>query len=96
MLFFLRSMFSFRSVLDRSMTVQEKKIHRVLYTWRLGLIEYYMCCLRCLGYVWCVRREGGAVVGRRRVVMVVYGVWWRVGLAPWCSEAGGPVKDNTW
>ena len=46
--FFLHSMFTLRSVLDRKKAVREKKIHRVLYTWRLGLIEYYMCCLRCL------------------------------------------------
>ena len=63
---FLCSMFTFRSVLECTMPVREKKIHRLLYTRRLGLIEYYMCCLR-----WCVRREGGAVVCRRRVVMVV-------------------------
>ena len=44
----------------------------------------------------CVRGEGCVVVGRRKVLMAMYGGLWRVGLAPWCGEAGGPVKDNTW
>ena len=56
---FLLSLFTLRSVLDRRKAVREKKIHRVLYTWRLGLIGYYMCCLRCLGCVWCDRGKRG-------------------------------------
>ena len=56
---FLLSLFTLRSVLDRRKAVREKKVHRVLYTWRLGLIGYYMCCLRCLGCVWCDRGKRG-------------------------------------
>ena len=83
-------MFTFRSVLDRIVTLQEKKIHRVLYTWRLGLIEYYMCCLCCLRYVWCVRREGGVVVGTRWLLR-----WLVVGRrAPWSCDASGPIRDK--
>ena len=75
--FFLRSMFTLRSVLDRRKAVRGKKIHKVLYTWRLGLIEYDMCCLRCLRCVWCESRRGGVVVGRRLVVVATMGSgWW--------------------
>ena len=74
---FFLSMFTLRSVLDRRKAVQEKKIHRVLYTWLLGLIEYYMCCLRFLRCVWCEGRRGGIVVGRRHVVgAAMGGGWW--------------------
>ena len=74
--YFLQSMTTLRSVLDRRKAVREKKIHRVLYTWRFGLIEYYMCCLRCLEYVWCERRKEGVVVGNRQVVIATTGCGW--------------------
>ena len=33
-------------------------------------------------------------MGEWRVVSVVYGGWWPVGLAPWCSEAATSIAKE--
>ena len=35
-------MLTLRSVLDGRKAIRQRKIHRVLYTWRLGIIDYYL------------------------------------------------------